>query len=458
MPKVQAQCPNCQQPIAVEITQVVDVGKNPQMKQKLLSGSMNIIQCPHCGFQGQLPTPLVYHDPDKELLLTYNPPAAGLSMEERERKMAPLLKKVTQELPPEERKGYLFQPQTMMSMESLVKRVLKEDGITEEDIQDQEKKVRLLQKLLSRDGKELENIIQENEDMIDREFFMIFSQIAQRMIATQDEANVKKIQELQESLLDKTEIGRQIRKESEELEKARRDLERIGQSLTRNTLLEMIEKAKNEERVKALASLARPAMDYQFFQMFTDKIEQLEGEERKSLIEKRNILLKLTKEIDQQVEERISQAKEILDNISKADSVPKAVMENISYIDEFFIQALSSEIELAKKKDDKDRLERLQEILSAIEEISTPAEFKLIDELLEAADDDEKLEKKISQHSEELTEEFINNLTNILNQVEERMKDLTGKEKEKQEDVLERLEKVHQKVLKASMEKKFQAD
>ena len=458
MPKVQAQCPNCQQPIAVEITQVVDVGKNPQMKQKLLSGSMNIIQCPHCGFQGQLPTPLVYHDPDKELLLTYNPPAAGLSMEERERKMAPLLKKVTQELPPEERKGYLFQPQTMMSMESLVKRVLKEDGITEEDIQDQEKKVRLLQKLLSRDGKELENIIQENEDMIDREFFMIFSQIAQRMIATQDEANVKKIQELQESLLDKTEIGRQIRKESEELEKARRDLERIGQSLTRNTLLEMIEKAKNEERVKALASLARPAMDYQFFQMFTDKIEQLEGEERKSLIEKRNILLKLTKEIDQQVEERISQAKEILDNISNADSVPKAVMENISYIDEFFIQALSSEIELAKKKDDKDRLERLQEILSAIEEISTPAEFKLIDELLEAADDDEKLEKKISQHSEELTEEFINNLTNILNQVEERKKDLTGKEKEKQEDVLERLEKVHQKVLKDSMEKKFQAD
>jgi hypothetical protein len=458
MPKVQAHCPNCQQPIAVDVTQVVDVGKNPQMKQKLLSGSMNIIQCPHCGFQGQLPTPLVYHDPDKELLLTYNPPAAGLSMEERERKMAPLLKKVTQELPPEERKGYLFQPQTMMSMESLVKRVLKEDGITEEDIEVQEKKVRLLQKLLSREGKELEKMIQENEDMIDREFFMIFSQIAQRLIATQNEDNVKKIQELQESLLEKTEIGRQIRKESVELEKAKRDLERIGQSLTRNTLLEMIEKAKNEERVKALASLARPAMDYQFFQMFTDKIEQLEGEERKSLIEKRNILLKLTKEIDQQIEERISQAKEILDTIIKADSVTKAVMENISYIDEFFIQALSSEIELAKKKDDEDRLERLQEVLSAIEEISTPAEFKLIDELLEVADDDEKLEQKINQHSEEMTEEFMNNLTNILNQVEERKKDLTGKDKERQEDVLERLEKVHQKVLKESMEKKFQAD
>jgi len=458
MPKVQAQCPNCQQPIAVEVIQVVDVGKNPQLKQKLLSGSMNIIQCPHCGFQGQLPTPLVYHDPDKELLLTYNPPEGGLSMQERERKMAPLLKKVTQELPPEERKGYLFQPQTMMSMESLVKRVLKEDGITEEDIQDQEKKIRLLEKLLSRNGKELENLIQENEDMIDREFFMIFSQIAQRLVATQNEDNVKKIQELQETLLDKTKIGRQIRKESQELEKARNDLERIGQNLTRDTLLEMIEKAPNEERVKALASLARPAMDYQFFQMFTEKIEQLEGEERKSLIEKRNVLLKLTKEIDQQVEERISQAKETLDTIIKAESITKGVMENISYIDEFFIQALSSEIELAKKKDDKDRLERLQEVLSAIEEISTPAEFKLIDELLEVADDDEKLEQKISQHSEELTEEFMNNLTNILNQVEERKKDLTGKDKEQQEDVLERLEIVHQKVLKASMEKKFQAE
>lgn len=458
MPKVQAQCPNCQQPIAVEVTQVIDVGKNPQLKQKLLSGSMNIIQCPHCGFQGQLPTPMVYHDPDKELLLTYNPPEAGLSMEERERKMAPLLKKVTQELPPEERKGYLFQPQTMMSMESLVKRVLKEDGITEEDIEDQEQKVRLLQKLLSKDGKELEEFIQENEDMIDREFFMIFSQIAQRLVATQNEENVKKIQELQESLLDKTEIGRQIRKESQELEKARSDLERIGQNLTRNTLLEMIEKATNKERVKALASLARPAMDYQFFQMFTEKIEQLEGEERKSLIEKRNVLLKLTKEIDQQIEDRISQAKEILDTIIKADPIKKGVMENISYIDEFFIQALTSEIELAKKEDNKERLERLQEVLSTIEEISTPAEFKLIDELLEAADNDEKLEQKISLHSEEITEEFMDNLTNILNQVEERKKELTGSDKEKQEDVLERLEKVHQKVLKASMEKKFKAD
>lgn len=458
MPKVQAQCPNCQQPIAVEVTQVIDVGKNPQLKQKLLSGSMNIIQCPHCGFQGQLPTPMVYHDPDKELLLTYNPPEAGLSMEERERKMAPLLKKVTQELPPEERKGYLFQPQTMMSMESLVKRVLKEDGITEEDIEDQEQKVRLLQKLLSKDGKELEEFIQENEDMIDREFFMIFSQIAQRLVATQNEENVKKIQELQESLLDNTEIGRQIRKESQELEKARSDLERIGQNLTRNTLLEMIEKATNKERVKALASLARPAMDYQFFQMFTEKIEQLEGEERKSLIEKRNVLLKLTKEIDQQIEDRISQAKEILDTIIKADPIKKGVMENISYIDEFFIQALTSEIELAKKEDNKERLERLQEVLSTIEEISTPAEFKLIDELLEAADNDEKLEQKISLHSEEITEEFMDNLTNILNQVEERKKELTGSDKEKQEDVLERLEKVHQKVLKASMEKKFKAD
>ena len=133
-------------------------------------------------------------------------------------------------------------------------------------------------------------------------------------------------------------------------------------------------------------------------------------------------------------------------------------MENISYIDEIFIQALTSEIELAKKEDNKERLERLQEVLSTIEEISTPAEFKLIDELLEAADNDEKLEQKISMHSEEITEEFIHNLTNILNQVEERKKELTGSDKEKQEDVLERLEKVHQKVLKASMEKKFKAD
>lgn len=458
MPKLQTQCPNCQQPLVADVTQVLDVSENPQLKQKLLSGTLNVTQCPHCGFQGQLPIPIVYHDPEKELLLTYNPPDPNLSMEERERKIAPLLQEVTENLPPEQRKAYLFQPQTMMTMESLIKNVLKEDGVTEEMIEDQQKKLNVLQRLLALDGEAQEELIRENEEIIDREFFAIFSQIAQRLIAGQNEEIVQKIQIVQDKLLSGTAVGREIKKESEEFQNARATLEDIGQQLSRSKLLELVINAPNEERVRAYASLARPAMDYQFFQLFTDRIEESEGELRKKLVERRNELLKLTKEIDQRVEERVNEARGKIEEILKAESISEAVMDNINFVDEFFIQALSSEIELAKKEDESERLERLNEILSVIEEISTPAEFQLIDEFLEVAEDDEVLDQKIREHSESLTDGFINNLTSILNRVEERLEGLEGQERERQKDLLERLEKVHGKILKRSMEKKYKEE
>ncbi|MFO8037215.1 MAG: CpXC domain-containing protein [Anaerolineales bacterium] len=458
MPKVQTRCPNCQQPMVAEVTQVLNVRENPQVKQRLLSGLLNVNQCPHCGFQGQIPVPIVYHDPKKELLLTFNPPDPNLSMEEREGKMAPLLKKVTESLPPEERKGYLFQPQTMMTMDSLIKNVLKEDGVTEEMIEEQQKRVELLEQLLTVEGAAQVDLIHDNEEIIDREFFAIFSQIAQRLVASEDDEIVRKIQALQDQLLSETEIGREIKRETEELQKARTTLEKIGQNLTRSKLLELVIHAPNEERVKAFAGLARPAMDYQFFQMFTDEVEKSEGERRKKLVERRNILLKITKEIDREVEERLADARRKIEDIINAEAIPQAVMNYITSMDEFFIEALSSEIESAKAEDKPERLEKLEEILSVIEEISTPAEFKLMDEFLEAAEDEEVLKKKVNEHSDRLTEGFVNKITNILNQVERRLDGLEGEEKERQEDLLNRLEKVHQTILRRSMEKKFKEE
>lgn len=458
MPKLQTQCPNCGQPITADVNQVIDVGQNPQLKEQLLSGGLNIAQCQTCGFQGQLPVPMVYHDPDEELLLTFTPPDMNLSMQEREQKLAPLIQEVTENLPQEERKAYLFQPQTMMTMDSLIKNVLQAEGVTEEMIEEQQERMNLLERLLTLDGDQQIELIQENEDLIDREFFGIFSQIAQRLIASQDQGVIQKIQTLQDNLLNETDVGRKIRTESEAIEQARSDLEKAGNNLTRGGLLDMIVDAPNEERVRAYASLARPAMDYQFFQMFTDRIEHAEGEKRQRLVTRRNLLLQLTKEIDQQVDQRLSEARERIGNLIGEENLSEAVMKNISNIDEFFLQALGTEIEAAKKNNNAERLEKLHKLMQVIEEISTPAEYKLIDEFLEVAEDDSKLEEKIQQHSDELSEEFMNNLTGIVGQVEDRLEELQGEEKERQKMMLERLKTVHKKALRHSMEKKFKAN
>ena len=60
MPKTLVNCPNCKQPIQADIQQLFDVGQDPSAKQSLLSGAYNIVNCPHCGYQGNIATPIVY--------------------------------------------------------------------------------------------------------------------------------------------------------------------------------------------------------------------------------------------------------------------------------------------------------------------------------------------------------------------------------------------------------------
>ena len=50
-------CPNCRQPILADVEQLFDVGVDPSAKQRFLSGAVNIVQCPNCGYQGSLATP-----------------------------------------------------------------------------------------------------------------------------------------------------------------------------------------------------------------------------------------------------------------------------------------------------------------------------------------------------------------------------------------------------------------
>ena len=105
MPRVQMSCPRCRQPIVAEIEQLFDVGADPEAKQRFLSGNFNVANCPSCGYQGPLSTPVVYHDPEKELLLTYFPPDLGIPVNDQERLIGPFITQVMNKLPAEKRKA-----------------------------------------------------------------------------------------------------------------------------------------------------------------------------------------------------------------------------------------------------------------------------------------------------------------------------------------------------------------
>ena len=64
-------------------------------------------------------------------------------------------------------------------------------------------------------------------------------------------------------------------------------------------------------------------MDYQFFQLLTDRIDRARGDGRARLIELRDKLLELTREIDQQMEKRRIAARQQLDETLKHLMSPK---------------------------------------------------------------------------------------------------------------------------------------
>jgi ribosomal protein S27AE len=67
----QIRCPKCSTAFMVDVRTILDVGQEPELKEQFLRGELNRAECPQCGTGGLLNTPLIYHDPDKSLLITY---------------------------------------------------------------------------------------------------------------------------------------------------------------------------------------------------------------------------------------------------------------------------------------------------------------------------------------------------------------------------------------------------
>src|SRR5450756_2194500 len=84
-------CPQCKKPFMVELHTVVDVGQEPELKEALLRGEINSARCPECGAGGMISTPILYHDPAKELLISYVPAELGMKLDQQEKFIGCLL-------------------------------------------------------------------------------------------------------------------------------------------------------------------------------------------------------------------------------------------------------------------------------------------------------------------------------------------------------------------------------
>ena len=449
MPRTQIKCPQCRQSIPADVQQVFDLSTDPAAKNKLLSGQVNVAQCPHCGFNGALSTPLVYHDPSKELLLTFVPPELNLPRDEQEKVIGGLLKQVVDNLPAEQRKGYLFSPQSAFTFQGLIERILQEDGITKEQIEGQQRRVNLIQRLAAiTDEEALATVVKEEDEHIDQEFFNLLSQLVQMASAQGDEQGARALAGLQQRLLPITTVGRELQARSAEVEQVMNKLRAAGKDLTRESLLEMVIEAETDLQVEAFANMARPVMDYQFFQLLSDKIDAAEGEDQEALSSLREKLLEVTQQIDKTLQERIDMARKNVDIlVGVEENLPQVVIQNLPAIDDYFLQALAIEMEEANQKNDTERLNKLKEIMEVVQDVlqaaSAGPEGALLEDLLEAETPEERQEV-MKENADKITPEFVESVTGFMMQLE-------NQQDEESKELREKIRTIYREALRFSM-------
>ena len=452
MPQTQIACPQCRQMITANVEQLFDVTQDPQAKQRLLGGISNTARCPHCGYQGRLATPIVYHDADKELLLTYFPPELRQPINEQERLIGPLIKTATDRLPPEKRKAYLLKPSANLTYESMIETILGKDGITPEMIKAQQERVILIEKLLQATKPEVRSeLIKQNTKLIDEQFFALFSRLAQGAQASGQENDAKQMDELQKQLLAETELGRQLQESVGELETAAKTLQEAGDKLTREKLIELVISAPNDARLRGYVSLARGGMDYTFFQNLTEKIDKTKDEEKKKLEKLREKLLDYINEVDRQVETRYKQAQELIENILAKDDVEKSVKEHLNEFTQDAVDLASQLSRQASEKNDYARMGKLQKVLQVLQEASAPPpEVALIERMLQTPDD-AGVEALLKENETLVNDQFMETLSGLVAQMDSQSERGNAEAK----SVASKLGQVYKIALKYSMKKKM---
>ena len=449
MAKTSVPCPQCRQPITIELTRLFDTNTDPEAKQKLLSGSANYFQCQVCGAQGVYPTPIVYHDPEKELLLTFFPPDLRTPINEQERIIGPMIKKAMDDLPPEKRKSYLFRPQTMLTQQRLFETILEADGITPEMIKAQQDKLHLLQQLLGASAEGLPEMIRQNDEKIDEEVFMLLSRLGQASAAAGDRQSLVALDALQKALIEHSTLGKNAALEAAETQEAVKELQDLSKTgITRENLLDLLIKSANSDiRLTTIASMARGGLDYTFFQLLSEKIEASAGEEKVQLESLRERLLTITQAIDEAMKAQLEEAHKLVNELLAAEDVEKATQEALPRFSQAVAEVINQEAQAAQAAKDETKLRKLSQIINVIQSAdSSNAYLSFIDALLQE-ESAENRAAMLEESSDLVNDEFMQLLGGLIGQMEQQGD---------QPEMLDKVKDLNREILRFTMKRNLQ--
>ena len=425
MPKLAAQpvtlmCPVCGAPIHANVLNLVDVGQEPELKAQLLRGRLNVAHCTSCGGEGIIAAPLMYHDPDKELLLVFIPSEAQLNDKEQQQLIGQLTNVIMSSLPPEKRKGYLLLPKVLLTYQGLLETILQADGITPEMVASQRSRLDMMDRLVGAlpDEDGLRAVVAELDERIDEEFFATLAAYIQSHQQDGQVARARALEELRGRLLELSTYGQGL---------AARMLagDQERPPLTREELLNQMLAAVSDEELAGLVAWYRSGVDYPLFQTLTERMEaaQREGraEEARRLSELREALLALTERLDQEAQAALESATVLLRELLEAQDPEQFVRERLNEFDDAFFIVLGANLkaaEEAKREDVRERLQQLGGLVLEVAQEKLPPEVRLIRQLL-VASDETGVTTLLQQNESLVTENLLLLMRDLSNEVED---------------------------------------
>lgn len=396
-------CPSCGTRFQTPVEQILDVRADAGAKNRVLGGAVNVAICPACGTGGALNIPFIYHDPDKEVALLYLPVEAGPNEVERQRSAGRLARQLMDAMPPEERKGYLLQPETFIAMDTLVKRVLELEGITEEDMAHSQRQREFIAELIEAEQSAWPEMVAENADLVDEGLLSFLEYLLQMTrSAGQQGADTEKVVALHEYFIQETEVGRELAARSE-IYRA------FAEDPSRASLLDALIRAPDEETIRLLVQSGLALMDYGFFQSLVKRIDQTESPEEKASLQKlRRTILDLRDEMMKESEEAIRERGILLSKLVSTEDPVRMATSHLSELDDLFFTVLGAEMRETQQHGDEDTLKDLERVANAVNQVmenTMPPEIAATRQLMAIPED--QLEQQLQAHRELLTPPYL---------------------------------------------------
>ncbi len=396
-------CPSCGTRFQTPVQQILDVRVDSDAASRVLSGGINVAMCPNCGNGGALNIPFIYHDPDKEVALLYLPVDSGPGMVERQQAAGKLTRQLMDSMPPEERKGYLLQPETFINMDSLIKRVLELEGVSEDDLARSQEQREWVAALLQAPQEQWPEMVAEKEALVDDGLFAFLEYVMQlSQMSGQQAADSETLQALHEYMVEKTELGQVLAKRAEVLRG-------FADDPTRESLLDALVQAQDDEAIAMLVQSGVSLMDYTFFQQLNSRIDAASGAEQETLQALRRTVLDQRDGIVEQGEATVRERAMLLGKLLATEDPVKMAGSHLSELDDLFFTVLGSRLQEAQQQEDQGAVAALQRVGAAVSQVmesNMPPEIALTRRLM-AAPSDAALLEQLQAVRQVLTPRFL---------------------------------------------------